>query len=81
MARSGKPPAPLRLANFPEVPMEALQIAFWKLTHGEAVYGKPGVGCDGPYEMRRMVIEVQPEVKARKAFEEIDREDLVRGKS
>jgi hypothetical protein len=42
------------------VPNEVLAISFWKLLHGEAVYGKPGVGCDGPYEVRRLLIEVQP---------------------
>ena len=46
-----------QLGNFPDVPMLALQDSFLKLTHGNAVYGLPGVGCDGPYTIIKMTIE------------------------
>jgi hypothetical protein len=34
-----------------------LRASFHQLTHGEAVFGKPGVGCNGPYDIRKIVIE------------------------
>ena len=43
--------------HFPEVANIALAETFATLTQGKAVYGKPGVGCNGPYRIRRMVIE------------------------
>jgi hypothetical protein len=30
---------------------------FEKLTKGKAIFGKPGVGCQGPYDIHRVVIE------------------------
>ena len=36
---------------------EAMLKTFDQLTHGRAVYGKPGVGCSGPYDIHRVVIE------------------------
>lgn len=30
--------------------------SFDALTHGKAVYGSPGVGCRGPYEIDRIII-------------------------
>lgn len=30
---------------------------FLKLTKGEAVYGLPGVGCNGPYDLDKISIE------------------------
>lgn len=30
---------------------------FSKLTGGKAIFGKPGVGCEGPYEINRIFIE------------------------
>jgi hypothetical protein len=30
---------------------------FNQLTKGRAIYGKPGVGCQGPYDMHRVVVE------------------------
>jgi hypothetical protein len=40
---------------------DALHVAmidtFEKLTHGRALYGKPGVGCRGPYDIHRVLIE------------------------
>jgi hypothetical protein len=35
----------------------AMQSSFNQLTSGKAVFGKPGVGCKGPYDIRRIVIE------------------------
>jgi hypothetical protein len=32
---------------------EAMRSAFGKLTKGEAVFGQPGVGCSGPYQIMR----------------------------
>jgi hypothetical protein len=43
--------------DFPTVPGLAMEQSFMKLTNGEAVYGLPGVRCDGPYGITRMVIE------------------------
>jgi len=34
---------------------------FNQLTHGRAVFGSPGVGCRGPYDIRRVVIEQVPQ--------------------
>lgn len=31
--------------------------SFAQLTNGRAVFGKPGVGCSGPYQINRIVIE------------------------
>ena len=36
---------------------DAMRASFNQLTDGKAVYGKPGVGCVGPYELRIVVIE------------------------
>lgn len=30
--------------------------SFQKLTNGEAVYGFPGLGCQGPYKVTKLVI-------------------------
>lgn len=42
-------------------PISALETAMYQtfeaLTNGKAVYGKPGVGCSGPYTIRRVVME------------------------
>lgn len=35
----------------------ALKDTFRQLTNGNAVYGMPGVGCNGPYDIQRVVIE------------------------
>jgi hypothetical protein len=43
--------------DFPAVPGLALENSFMKLTAGQAVYGHPGFGCNGPYGITRMVIE------------------------
>jgi hypothetical protein len=39
-------------------PNEALKASFEKLTEGRAEYGKPGVGCNGPYQITKMIFEV-----------------------
>ena len=33
--------------------------SFAQLTNGRAVFGRPGEGCAGPYEIERIVIEKQ----------------------
>lgn len=43
--------------EFPRAVLTALQDSFEQLTQGKAVYGQPGVGCHGPYKIRRLVIE------------------------
>jgi hypothetical protein len=45
--------------DFTLVPQLALRAAFYVLTQGKAVYGKPGVACKGPYRVTRMVIEME----------------------
>jgi hypothetical protein len=36
---------------------KVLADAFRKLTKGEAVFGSPGVGCSGPYHIKKMTVE------------------------
>lgn len=36
---------------------EAMRTSFEQLTEGKAVYGRPGVGCSGPYDVKKIVIE------------------------
>jgi hypothetical protein len=43
--------------DFLAVPSLALEDGFMKLTDGQAIYGFPGVGCNGPYGITRMLIE------------------------
>ena len=43
--------------DFPLIPSIAMREAFAQLTNGKAVYGKPGIGCNGPYRISRMLIE------------------------
>ena len=45
--------------DFPQLSEKALRAVFQTLTNGKAVYGKPGVGCNGPYRIKRFVLEVQ----------------------
>ena len=46
---------------FPAVAMDAMRETFMALTKGKAVFGKPGVGCDGPYTATRLEIRLLPE--------------------
>jgi len=43
--------------DFPHIVSGVLRELFGKLTSGKAVYGKPGVGCNGPYQITKLVIE------------------------
>jgi hypothetical protein len=43
--------------DFLKVPLAATRDAFVQLTQGKAIYGKPGVACLGPYQVKKMVIE------------------------
>jgi hypothetical protein len=36
---------------------EVMRQTFRQLTGGTAVYGRPGLGCAGPYEVDKIVIE------------------------
>lgn len=46
--------------DFPLVFEHAMRATFNGLTNGKAVFGKPGVGCSGPYRITRLVIEALP---------------------
>jgi len=35
---------------------DAIGDSFVQLTKGKAIYGRPGVGCSGPYRMTKMTI-------------------------
>jgi len=43
--------------RWPELVDDALGESFRALTDGKAVYGKPGVGCKGPYSVNELHIE------------------------
>jgi len=36
---------------------KVLAEVFQKLTRGDAVFGKPGIGCSGPYHVKKMTVE------------------------
>lgn len=40
-------------SDYPDCLMDATRAGFQQLTGGKAVYGKPGVGCRGPYKINR----------------------------
>jgi len=42
--------------NFMMAVNEAISRSFAVLTNGEAVYGKPGLGCVGPYRIVKFTI-------------------------
>ena len=42
--------------DFPLVLTGALESSFMKLTQGLAIFGKPGVGCQGPYRINKFFI-------------------------
>lgn len=39
----------------------AMQETFRQLTNGRAVYGNPGIGCRGPYDIHRVTIDQVPQ--------------------
>lgn len=47
------------LGEFMDTPSLAMRDAFMKLTGGRAQYGKPGVGCRGPYRVTHLSISEQ----------------------
>jgi hypothetical protein len=44
-------------AEFHDVFLAAVSHSFDQLTKGKAVFGKPGVGCQGPYDVHKVLIE------------------------
>ncbi len=42
--------------EFVFLPQRAIKESFEALTSGRAVYGNPGLGCYGPYEITRLEI-------------------------
>lgn len=38
---------------------KAMLASFSQLTAGKAIYGKPGVGCRGPYKVTKLMLEEQ----------------------
>jgi hypothetical protein len=44
--------------HFPMVCDTALRESFMKLTRGEAVFGSPGLGCRGPYDITKLTVEL-----------------------
>lgn len=47
--------------EFHDVFDSAMEETFQQLTDGKAVYGKPGVGCRGPYKIDRVaIVKVKP---------------------
>jgi hypothetical protein len=45
------------MGDFMDLSERAMRAAFEQLTQGKAVYGKPGVGCRGPYRIILLKIE------------------------
>jgi hypothetical protein len=43
-------------ADFHAAVETVLRESFMKLTDGKAIFGKPGVGCNGPYSITRFTI-------------------------
>lgn len=39
---------------------QVMKLSFQQLTQGKAVFGNPGVGCRGPYSIKRYVLEAVP---------------------
>jgi hypothetical protein len=40
-----------RNGDFPDLLHEAMRDSFQLLTQGRAIYGSPGKGCNGPYQV------------------------------
>jgi hypothetical protein len=49
--------AGVRPGEFHSLPSKAMGSVLQALTNGNAVYGKPGVGCEGPYTVTRFLLE------------------------
>jgi hypothetical protein len=47
------------LGEFMDTPNLSMRDAFMKLTEGRAQYGKPGLGCRGPYRVTHLSITEQ----------------------
>jgi hypothetical protein len=45
--------------SFPLAVGDILSASFDQLTEGKAVYGQPGVGCVGPYQIVKLIVERQ----------------------
>jgi hypothetical protein len=45
--------------QFVETVNKVLRDCFVKLTKGEAVFGRPGLGCSGPYRVTAMNIKLE----------------------
>lgn len=45
------------LCDFNEAFDYAMRETFRQLTEGKAVFGNPGLGCKGPYDIHRITIE------------------------
>lgn len=45
------------VCDFINIHPTVMRDTFGKLTEGKAVFGKPGVGCEGPYDIHRVLIE------------------------
>lgn len=43
--------------DWPDAFNVAMSHTFEQLTNGQAIFGKPGVGCRGPYDIHRCIIE------------------------
>jgi hypothetical protein len=46
----------VRLADFPSLMDRIMADNFHQLTHGKAVFGYPGIGCQGPYDILELSI-------------------------
>lgn len=43
--------------QFVQVNDRVMRDVFEKLTMGKAIYGNPGIGCNGPYDIHKILIE------------------------
>ena len=46
----------LDIGQFPDLLARIMQQSFLALTKGQAVFGNPGKGCDGPYDIQVITI-------------------------
>jgi hypothetical protein len=51
----------VKIINAADVFNIAMHESFTRLTEGKAVYGQPGAGCSGPYDISRVLIERVPD--------------------